>query len=496
MREIKVFGSATKVVSLDEFFAYLETVEYEGAPETIYKVVAWIYRCVQLRANAVARIPYKILRGKTEQDFLPLRKLLWDTEAALNVWGAAYWLKKVNAREVTALQWLNPSSMEVKTSSKGINGFEQRLGSEKKTYKPQQIVYFRLWNPENDLGPGVAPAQVALEAAGLARNANRFASKFFEHGAIPAVILEAEGRIDEAEQKRITSAWEKFVGGVANAFRTLALGRGMKANIVGATPGKDLAMAELMGQVRQQIAVSFGIPQTLLEDAASFATAKEHRKSLYTETVIPQAEIIIQEALNIQLFRPLGLEFVFEIEQLEIMQEEERDRAESVLQLVRAGCTLEGAFAILGIDIPEGVDIGPVERPVLPGQQPAATLSLPEPGLDWTADLKLWEKKSLRYLEERGFAIAPFKSERIPQWIRLGIITQLGACETEQDVKRAFASAFGNEDEARELYGFLRSFAAFETERLWPGFQYVQGSDPPMLTDGQGKFYTMGTRED
>ena len=52
-------------------------------------------------------------------------------------------------------------------------------------------------------------------------------------------------------------------------------------------PPKDLEMKELNNQARHNVAMAFGIPQTMLEDAANYATAGEHRLSFWQDTVRP-----------------------------------------------------------------------------------------------------------------------------------------------------------------------------------------------------------------
>ncbi|NIV32601.1 MAG: hypothetical protein GWN58_25105, partial [Anaerolineae bacterium] len=97
-------------------------------------------------------------------------------------YGAGYWLKD-RPNVTKELQRLNPSTMRVLTSptdpTAGIIGFEQQVKGKETRFKPEQMVYYRYYHPEDDLGPGVSPLQVACQAADLAYNANVWASQFF-----------------------------------------------------------------------------------------------------------------------------------------------------------------------------------------------------------------------------------------------------------------------------------------------------------------------------
>lgn len=76
-----------------------------------YGMAPLIFRAVRLRCDALASVPVHIWRGEQEvawpfaQD---LATLIWETEAALLLAGAAFWLR-VDRRN---LQWLNPFSVE------------------------------------------------------------------------------------------------------------------------------------------------------------------------------------------------------------------------------------------------------------------------------------------------------------------------------------------------------------------------------------------------
>ena len=400
-------GGTTKALSVDQFFEYLQGLSDEPDIEAVYQTVAWCYRCVNLRANALGAIPYTILRGENETEWpIPLHDLWWVTESALCLFGAAYWLKRANRMRLVELQWLNPLTMRVKKDArKGIVGFEQDISGSTIEYKPEQIVYYRLWHPADDLGPGISPMRVALEAAGLAKSANRWASRFFEHGAIPAVILHSEAELPDAEIERVSNAWRRLTEGVEKAWRTLVLRRGLKPEVIG-MPVRDLAMPELMDSVRSQVAVAFGVPETMIADAANYATAKEHRLSFYQETVIPEGRQM-ETTINEQLFTRLGLEFKFQYDQIEALQKDEAEKAFHIVQLLNAGIvTVNEAREQMGLE-PFEKEQEPTP-PAMQVETPAAQVpELAKAAI--LADLRRWRTKA----KNRGADVA-FESEHIP----------------------------------------------------------------------------------
>jgi hypothetical protein len=295
--------------------------------------------------------------------------------------------------------------------------------------------------------------QVALEAADLGRNANKWASQFFAHGAIPAVVLHTDQMIPDNELERVSSAWDKLTRGVERAWRTIVLRKGLKPEII-QSPIKDLAMTELFEQIRNQIAVAFGVPQTMLSDAANYATAKEHRLSFYQDTVIPKARQI-QAAMQEQIFDDLSLTFEFDFNAIEAIQKDEAEKAEYLRHLVEAKIiTKDEARDMLGFGemTPEQLDElkpGPLNLPPAGGSDNGSKPpEPPEPPVEsepvraaltlaMEADLEKWQKKALA----KG-ADAPFESEFIPAEMVAWIKDGLAGANGESEIKRVFGDVY------------------------------------------------------
>ena len=465
----RIIGSGlpdSKALTVDQFFQYLEQLTDEPTKTKLYRTVAWVHRCIELRANNLSAIPYAVLRGETELEGFPtdkpieFKRLFSDLERDLCIFGAGYWLRDKPRTATRELQRLNPATMRVKVDDSdptaGIKYFEQEVGGKTTRYKPEQIVYFRYYNPDNDLGPGVAPLQVAMEAAGLAMHANIWASQFFSHGAIPAVILHTEQNVPDDELKRVGSSWKRLTQGASKAWRTLVLRRGLKPEVIG-QPIKDLAMMELLEGIRTQVASAFGVPETMIADAANYATAKEHRLSFYQDTVIPLAGHY-QEALNEQMFEEIGLEFQFKPGEIEAIQKDEAEKAEFLRMLVDGKIiTKDEAREALGYEPMSAEQMDELKPPMpdfTPGQPPGGPSANPsraepdvEPNMNKAVDealaqlaemdLEKWERKALNKGTD-----APFESEFIPPEQMAAIRARLESATTDEEVKAAFSGPF------------------------------------------------------
>ncbi len=352
-----------------------------------YAAASYGYRCIHLRANSISQIPYQVTGSGSGQAALRklgwdyehvLPRLLWLTEAALCLYGAAYWFRERNLVRTMGYRWLAPQTISpVYDREQGITGYKRRLDVGRRQafgeslnredtldrgvpvigavpdFTLDDVVAFYFPDPETELGPGRSPTHVALEAIGLLKYVNEYASGFFKRGAIPAVLLSVKGPATETDLKKLEAWWKRLAQGVRQAWATVAVRADVTPVIIG-QPVSALAMPDLSVSARGQIAVAYGVPETLLEDAANYATAKTHRKSFYVETVIPEA-LLIQGLLNEQVFSPAGLRFDFMPEQMQIMQEEEAERSLALGQLVSAGIPLLVAMNILGFYVDASV---------------------------------------------------------------------------------------------------------------------------------------------
>jgi HK97 family phage portal protein len=396
-----------------------------------------------------------------------LPNLIRDTERALLLKGAAYWLRLFRGNVLIGFQQLNPNTVRVYPYGEfdaadplAFLRFEQRISG--KQYGPwgiNEIVYFREPSLIDDYGPGLAPAAVALQSAQLSHYIERFASAFFEHGAQPVTIMSMPSDMAENEFKRFKLEYMNRFIGVWNSFRTLFVrGGDIKAQSI--TPAlKDLMLNDLAERVNNSVGTVFGVPQTMLEaSAANYATANSDRQSFWRETIIPRLSVI-QQIINEQLLFPLGYELTFQPETLDVMQTDEAQRAGSLLQLVQAGVPLAGAMDILGYkniedvlqintssntgvidpNAPKTPEPLPSERTTPePAPLPEYPLEIAHATAQFLDDLTRWEQKAIRRLKSGGDG-TKFVGSAIPAPLELYISHSLKSITETAEIRAFFA---------------------------------------------------------
>ena len=357
-RSLKAFTRLTD----QEFLSGVDEDDIRGlTPYSAYALVPWARRCVSLRAGAIASMPFTVKMGnvvleKETMAAMPvlatLPSRLWRTEAAVCTYGAGYLLKQKNDYMTNGLQWALPSTMTpwYSLETGALEYVIRNANNRVDNVQLKDLVYF--WEPSIscEVGPGTSLVRTALTASGLTRYADVMVSQYFERGAVGTTILTVEGNPNPDENKRLENWWKKTTAGISKMFGAIAVSQQVKVTQL-VPLIRDLMVPELTDSAREQIATTLGVYLTMLGGSAQVSTrVAEDRLAFYTETVIPRAEWYA-ETLNDQLFHPMGMEFAFDPEQLDIMQKDEVIRSGSLQSLVTAGFPLDMAAEILGYDL-------------------------------------------------------------------------------------------------------------------------------------------------
>jgi hypothetical protein len=276
------------------------------------------------------------------------------------LYGAAYWLQSTNRFGRNArYDWIVPWSVTPHYEPlSGLDYFErvavydnapkavQRL--QPITERNGTLAYFWVPNLSSEVGPGVAPAQVAMAGAGILGNLTEYVASFFARGAVRPMIVKVPSGASEAQREQVDAWWRRFFGGVKNSHRAKALDERISAEVVGDSLDQ-MASDELTTQAREDVCAALGVPHSMISaDAANYATSQQDTLNFYQQTVLPSATLIA-ETINDQIL-PDGYELRFDPSQLEVFQQHEVSKAQSLQSLVggKPILTVDEARAMLG----------------------------------------------------------------------------------------------------------------------------------------------------
>ena len=403
-----------------------------------YEHVPLIYRAVKLRCDSLTAVPVYV-RNKAGDDVdwpfvTPLANLIWQTEAALLGSGKAVILKLSNRVRTLDLQWVNPFTVSVSYDG-GILRFNQR-GT---VWDETQVVYIKEFSFSDDLTSGVSAIDAAMEDAALLRFQTRFSSYFFEHGAMPIVLINADGIIDDEEKGRIQNYFTRLASGVGNAFRTLVTRTKLNTNVVSQDIDK-MAMPELYDQSVKNIAHAFGLPVNMLLGDDNYASSESHNLQYWEQTIKPRARLIA-DAFNRQLLNPMKLELDFAFDEMSIFQEDEEQRAGAYSTYVSAGMKPSIAAQLMGLDLPEGIT--PEMLDPEPEPEPAPVIiQQPEDKeperTPFQEDMEKYMRKALKRAKEGKPPDCAFESENIPESLMAEIRAGLKLCRDPEEVRALF----------------------------------------------------------
>ena len=438
----------------------------------LYRKIPWLYRGIEIRAGGLASLPFTIYRGDTVIDdsssyvnalgFLPDPfRLLWLIEASMSIVGNAYLFNALNPYGQTKeLRYLVPTSIKPKIDpDQGLTGFERRLnGKAPISFAVEDIIYF--WRPDYqiEIGPSQnSPGIAACAAAGVIFNVDQFASLFFERGAVKATILGVPKDTPAEARAQIKSWFDGLISGIKNLYRTEVIqSDAININVIGEGI-KELENVNLTNEKREDIATALGIPHSLLfSNAANYATARQDDYHFYKKVIEPDGTFI-QSVINQQILNPLGFQWEFNYEQLEVFQDEEVNRSAALSNLARFLPVIT-SMQILGYDLPSDMTWEELQTAIDEDQQrkderrqqffgggnyvPAEPVQQPDQQrrIDpMLIDIEKWQTKAVKAVKRGESALVSFESDHIPPTLSAAILGALEIAETPEEVKRTFS---------------------------------------------------------
>lgn len=305
------------------------------------------YRCIQIRANAGARIP--LVAGRRLGDPTSIRpnapiarllgpppggpapglsasKLLRWTIAQEIVTGRRAWEietadRRVDGRPV-AFWPLVAAQLRAVPSTSGTQWFKRfHYGPvhDPVTLDPGLVFYG--WSPSGlDFRQAESPLQASRFDLSLVQLCDRFSIGFLRNNAVPAAIITTTAFPDDDHRNRFLAAWRAEFGGPENAGRVALnevgddgdgpVGESIDVKVLGLS-AKDARLVEARKEAMLEVAVSLGVPWSKLDASGrTFDNAEVEDRSFYEETVLPGL-VDLQDDINMQLAPRLGDEVVW-----------------------------------------------------------------------------------------------------------------------------------------------------------------------------------------
>lgn len=311
-----------------------------------------VYAAITIRAENVVRPPltvYRTLQDGSKEPVEPDHPLqvlltkvnpfwtrgdLWRaTSVNLDLWGAAYWLLKKSGPGAppTEIWPLRPDKMRVMPDRvKYIAGFEYDTGRLRQQFRPDEVLWFRRFNPLDEFA-GLSPMAPARLSVDMGVEALRHNKKVFENGMLWGNVgLTMDAGVTPWTQEQVDEFYDRLkkrFAGTDNSWKPPVLAN-MKPMQMGFSQ-REMEFVASLEWAMADVVRTFGVPEPLLNlKDITFANADAAERIFWRQTMMPLL-MFLQEEINEMLVPQFGddsLSCEFDLDTIEALQED-RDKA-------------------------------------------------------------------------------------------------------------------------------------------------------------------------
>jgi hypothetical protein len=470
---------------------FLEASKLQGTGNgvALKRLVPDLAHAVDMTAVAVSSLPFDILDDNdnvydTSADWknnlggIPNPQKLIYLLASSLCGGSAYLLPTRTPKLIFDLQYCAPSSITPYIDMNGLRWFDRATDKGKvgKVY-PNGIIYF--WLPDSDIEIGPAenhPLGNATLDAQVIYNMKNTMRMYGERGFVPITLLGAKGMPNEGERQKAEGFFDRLLRGGFNVLAKIVNSDALTLIKVGA--GMDelkQSYIELRRDAKESIADAFGIPASMFMADAAYASEMDVlMRQWYVDSRFVSIYQTIQETFNDQLLKPYHKRMRFNLQELDVFQEDESARAASLGSFVSAVTTdpqvAELGMEVLGYDLdkaqlakltaiieeqkknkeavqeniqPGGAVPGEPQDEQEPVEEEAEDETVAPKSLSLSADeikdLALWYDRAKQWhAKDKGTAV-DWENKHLPETVAAPIRLKLADAKSEADIALAFA---------------------------------------------------------
>jgi len=283
----------------------------------------YVYACIREIATAIGGIPWLVKRQDNdpsqpdEQIYKhPLVDLIkkpnprqgWSsfiaraiTELYLSGDAFIHAVSVGNGNKVTELRTLRPDRVTpiLITKEDGLEGmaYEYRLnGKLVATYDETEVLQLLFWNPLDDLR-GLSPMTAAAMSIDMNNEGRKWNQSLLKNQARPSGMLSMKGDVGDDTKVALREWMDKNFAGYLNAGKPMISDNDTTWVNLGYSPTEMDWLSGLDLSARE-ICAAFNVPEELVGGPRkTYENYNAARKSLYTETVLPLDDMLV-DALN------------------------------------------------------------------------------------------------------------------------------------------------------------------------------------------------------
>jgi len=285
--------------------------------ESIYGMVATVFRCVNVLTSNIAQLKLKVYDADTDEeieepypeDLVVFRRPnkwqtyydFWEqTIGYLELSGEVPWLLEVNGvGMVKSMIPLRPDRVKIVPSATDyVSHYLFTIGGEDIRLEADEVLFTKYFNPLDDFR-GLSPISAAANDITLDLYSVDANKSTYKRGARPSGVLSTEKQVPEPEMKKLSDRINELYAGKDKFGRIVTISHGFKWQQLGMS-NKDLQFIEQRQFSSKEIAKVYGVPPIYIMDfkeASVLANADVQARLLWEATLLPKL-IKWEEHLN------------------------------------------------------------------------------------------------------------------------------------------------------------------------------------------------------
>lgn len=360
-----------------------------GALQNEYRQLPIVYAVVHAKARRLASVPVRFYRAGTETevishpaiDLLETPRYGWTWPQWIQAWST---MKDIRGESlVEKNQELNggvPASLDNRRYTDYQPEYRDgkfvgwRIGKDRRLREPQEVLFDRNVNPWSDVR-GLSPLEAAQISTQTEWSARRFNKRFFDNDATPGGYFRSTGGLTATQRAQLKNELIEARKGSDNAHSWVLLEGDTEIQATGISQ-RDAQFIEQFSLTLHDVCAVYGVDPAIIgfEKESKYASAKEARRYLWTDVIIPAAHDI-EAVLNRQLLNEHNLEIAFDFSQVEALQDNLNQTVEAAGKLWEMGVPFNMINERLGLGF-EPVPNGDEPKPA--AQQPFMLDAKPE----------------------------------------------------------------------------------------------------------------------
>lgn len=321
------------------------------------------YSCMNIRCNAIAKLPLKLFVEKTQGSekainhylygllknrpnrFMSTHDFLFLTEFYRLDKGNAFWYIDTQNGYVKGLYILDPDSVEIFVDDIGIVGEKLKVyylynnKGDDTYYEEGEICHFKNFAVKQNGIEGTSIKNYLASSIEREQRATNVVNQKYKTGLINPLIVEYAGDLNDAKRQNIITKFTKM-GGVKNAGKVVPIPTEFKVNQL-ETKLSDNQFFEMQGLTTRQIANAFGVKSFQLNDMekSTYSNIEQQNRAFYSDTLQNVLTIYEQEVDYKLLPQDDRKSHFFKFNVDSIVRSDLKTRYEAYIQAVAGGIT-------------------------------------------------------------------------------------------------------------------------------------------------------------